>query len=76
MATGIWLENQDIFGGLHPDPVRVSNEKGGIGFLFWNARNDYAKPFGAMPVMEASKSKYFHSAKPVDVSTKQAQGGQ
>ena len=56
--------------------VRVSNEKGGIGFLFWNARNDYAKPFGAMPVMEASKSKYFHTPKPVDVSLKQVQGGQ
>ena len=55
--------------------VRTSNEKGGIGFLFWNARNDYGKPFGAMPVMEASKAKYFHSAKPVDVSAKQAQGG-
>jgi hypothetical protein len=56
--------------------VRVSNEKGGIGFLFWNARNDYAKPFGAMPVMEASRAKYFHVPKPVEVSLKQIQGGQ
>jgi hypothetical protein len=55
--------------------VRTSNEKGAIGFLFWNARNDYAKPFDAMPVMEASKAKYFHTPKPVDVSAKQAQGG-
>lgn len=56
--------------------VRVSNEKGGIGFLFWNARNDYAKPFGAMPVMEAAKAKYFHVYKPMEVSLKQAQGGE
>jgi hypothetical protein len=34
--------------------VRVAKEKGGIGFLFWNARNDYGKPFAAMPVMMAS----------------------
>jgi hypothetical protein len=31
--------------------VKVANENGGIGFLFWNARNDYSKPFSAMPVM-------------------------
>jgi hypothetical protein len=31
--------------------VKVSNEHGGIGFLFWNARNDYSKPFAAMPAM-------------------------
>ena len=43
--------------------VKTSNERGGIGFLFWNARNDYAKPFGAMPVMEANKVKYFHVPK-------------
>jgi hypothetical protein len=55
--------------------VRVSNEKGGIGFLFWNARNDYAKPFGAMPVMAASKDKYFRAPKPVDAALKQNQGG-
>src|SRR4029079_15996603 len=24
--------------------VKASNERGGIGFLFWKARNDYAKP--------------------------------
>jgi hypothetical protein len=31
--------------------VKVAKENGGIGFLFWNARNDYSKPFAAMPDM-------------------------
>ncbi len=39
--------------------VRVAKEKGGIGFLFWNARNDYGKPFAAMPVMMSSPGKFF-----------------
>ncbi len=39
--------------------VRVSKEKGGVGFLFWNAGNDYSKPYAAMPVMKAGKAKYF-----------------
>ena len=54
--------------------VKASNERGGIGFLFWNARNDYAKPFGAMPVMEANKGKYFRTPKPPE-PVKQAQAG-
>lgn len=29
--------------------VRVAYQQGSVGFLFWNARNDYSKPFGAMP---------------------------
>jgi hypothetical protein len=37
--------------------VRVAKEKGGIGFLFWNANNDYSKPYAAMP--EMAKEKYF-----------------
>ena len=28
-------------------------------FLFWNARNDYTKPFAAMPAMKGSKELYF-----------------
>ena len=28
--------------------VKIAREKGGIGFLFWNARNDYSKLFPAM----------------------------
>jgi hypothetical protein len=39
--------------------VRVSKEKGGVGFLFWNAGNDYSKPYAAMPVMKAAKAKFF-----------------
>src|SRR5205085_7553272 len=29
--------------------VSTSRDQGGVGFLFWNARNDYAKPYLAMP---------------------------
>ena len=39
--------------------VLTAKNKGGIGFLFWNAANDYSKPFIAMPLMAASKDKYF-----------------
>ena len=39
--------------------VEVAKEKGGIGFLFWNANNDYSKPYTAMPEMLAAKAKYF-----------------
>lgn len=39
--------------------VSTSRDRGGIGFLFWNARNDYSKPYAAMPVMKAHAEKYF-----------------
>lgn len=39
--------------------VRVAKDRGGIGFLFWNANNDYTKPFGAMPLMAADHDRYF-----------------
>jgi hypothetical protein len=39
--------------------VATAKEKGGIGFLFWNAANDYSKPYEAMPEMKAEKNKYF-----------------
>lgn len=39
--------------------VLTSKSKGGIGFLFWNANNDYSKPYAAMPEMKASKGQYF-----------------
>jgi hypothetical protein len=43
--------------------VATAREKGGIGFLFWNAANDYSKPYEAMPEMKAAntkeKDKYF-----------------
>jgi hypothetical protein len=42
-----------------PDYIRtqvaVAKDNGGIGFLFWNARNDYSKPFTAMPEMKSGK---------------------
>ena len=37
--------------------VEVAKEKGGIGFLFWNAANDYSKPFTAMPEMKSANYK-------------------
>jgi hypothetical protein len=39
--------------------IEVAKQKGGIGFLFWNANNDYSKPYTAMPEMMAAKSRYF-----------------
>jgi hypothetical protein len=39
--------------------VLTAKNKGGIGFLFWNAANDYSKPYAAMPAMRADKGKYF-----------------
>ena len=37
--------------------VEVARQKGGVGFLFWNANNDYSKPFTAMPEMRAANGK-------------------
>lgn len=37
--------------------VRVAREQGGVGFLFWNARNDYSKPFAAMPDLRLNASR-------------------
>jgi len=34
--------------------IRVSHQQGGVGFMFWNARNDYSKPFAAAPEMESA----------------------
>ncbi len=43
--------------------VAAARERGGIGFLFWNAANDYSKPYEAMPEMKTAnlteKQKYF-----------------
>jgi hypothetical protein len=33
--------------------VHVARDEGGVGFLFWNARNDYSKPLEAMPELRA-----------------------
>ena len=37
--------------------VATAREKGGIGFLFWNAANDYSKPYVAMPEMRDANAK-------------------
>ena len=34
--------------------MEIARQKGGIGFLFWNAANDYSKPFTAMPEMKSA----------------------
>ena len=39
--------------------IEVAKQKGGIGFLFWNANNDYSKPYTAMPEMRTAKGRYF-----------------
>ena len=39
--------------------VLTAKNKGGIGFLFWNANNDYSKPYAAMPEMRTNKGQYF-----------------
>lgn len=39
--------------------VLTAKNKGGVGFLFWNAANDYSKPYAAMPEMKAAEGKYF-----------------
>ena len=39
--------------------VKTAKSTGGIGFLFWNAANDYSKPYVAMPEMRAAKGQYF-----------------
>ncbi|HEX4783438.1 MAG TPA: putative glycoside hydrolase [Candidatus Sulfotelmatobacter sp.] len=37
--------------------VETAKTKGGIGFLFWNAANDYSKPYEAMPEMKSANQK-------------------
>jgi hypothetical protein len=45
---------------------QVSSSKGhhGNGFLFWNAANDYSKPFAAMPTMMANPKTYLYTPPP------------
>ncbi len=39
--------------------VLTAKSKGGVGFLFWNANNDYSKAYTAMPEMSSTKGQYF-----------------
>jgi hypothetical protein len=52
--------------------VSTSKEHGGDGFLFWNAANDYSKPFAAMPVMLAHPETYFKMAQTASTTTAKA----
>jgi hypothetical protein len=52
--------------------VAVSRSKGGNGFLFWNANNDYSKPYSAMPEMLQDKAKYFRGDEVKSYSEKAA----
>ncbi|HUS19727.1 MAG TPA: putative glycoside hydrolase [Terriglobales bacterium] len=47
--------------------VLASKQRGGIGFLLWNARNDYVRPLAAMPAMVADANRYFGKADPAAV---------
>ena len=49
--------------------VSVARESGGIGFLFWNARNDYSKPFAAMPEMARNPERFFGVTAPAGPSS-------
>jgi hypothetical protein len=41
--------------------VSASKAHHGNGFLFWNAANDYSKPFAAMPTMMANPKTYLYT---------------
>lgn len=55
--------------------VLTAKNKGGIGFLFWNAANDYSKPYAAMPVMRTEKGKYFRGDERPAVAQASLSGG-
>lgn len=48
--------------------VETARAKGGVGFLFWNAANDYSKPYIAMPEMKAGN---FTASNSKDASSKE-----
>jgi len=56
--------------------VLTARNNGGIGFLFWNARNDYGRPFAAMPLMTAEAARYFQPAATVAAQNKPAEPAQ
>ena len=53
--------------------VATSKANGGTGFLFWNARNDYAKPYAAMPEMHKEMAKYYRGDELSDIPRLQAE---
>ncbi len=48
--------------------VGASKQHHGNGFLFWNAANDYSKPFAAMPVIMSHPQQYLKAPAPADVA--------
>ncbi len=58
--------------------VETARSKGGIGFLFWNAANDYSKPYEAMPEMKSANAaskqnpKYFRGDELATTTTQAA----
>ncbi|HEY6272540.1 MAG TPA: putative glycoside hydrolase [Terriglobales bacterium] len=55
--------------------VSTAKAHSGDGFLFWNAANDYSKPFAAMPVMMANPKLYLQTpAAPVAVTATASAG--
>ncbi len=52
--------------------VETARGKGGIGFLFWNAANDYSKPFTAMPEMKSAKDQRYFRGDELPTATVQA----
>jgi len=52
--------------------VAVSRAKGAHGFLFWNANNDYSKPYAAMPEMRNDAAKYFRGDEVKNYAVKMA----
>ena len=57
---------------------QVSTSKGhhGNGFLFWNAANDYSKPFAAMPTMMANPKTYLYTPPTSVAQNSPTAGGQ
>jgi len=39
--------------------LKVAREKGGVGFLLWNAQNNYSKPYEAMSEVATNHKAYF-----------------
>lgn len=55
--------------------VAAAKQQGGIGFLLWNARNDYVRPLAAMPAMVADPQRYFGKAVASQVAATPAKAG-
>src|SRR5215470_7922558 len=52
--------------------VSTAKQHGSDGFLFWNAGNDYSKPFAAMPVMMKDPKTYLGMAAPPAATPQQS----